>query len=235
MNAADNSINRFLICLVLTGFLHLLILWGVSFPTTTVSDNSFELKIKWAPHKMKEKGKQLAERPIETKTEQKNKADIIPDDQNTSSSTQLRKNDSLSFEGKDLAKMDLAKTVAKTFQQASQEKKIRRVNEKLAPVILSYLNSWDRKCERLGRASFGLNQPAGFLTIELTLLSDGRLKSAQIIKSSRVTELDKHALKTAERAAPHLPFPPEMRKNYSKLTFQRTWQYGRYGTTITPT
>ena len=85
----------------------------------------------------------------------------------------------------------------------------------------------------IGRASFGLNQPAGFLTIELTLLSDGRLKSAQIVKSSRVTELDKHALKTAERAAPHLPSRDE--KNYSKLTFQRTWQYGRYGTTITST
>ncbi len=228
MNAANDSINRFLICLVIAGFLHLLILWGVSFPTTTVSDSSFEQKIKWAPHKMIENRKQRAESPIETKRAQKNKADIIRNDQNTSSSTQLRKNDSLSFEVK-----DLAKRVAKTFQQSSQEKKDRRVNEKLAPVVLSYLNSWDRKCERLGRASFGLNQPAGFLTIELTLLSDGRLKSAQVVKSSRVTELDKHALKTVERAAPHLPFPPEMRKNYSKLTFQRTWQYGRYGTTIT--
>ena len=228
MSAADNSTNRFLICLVITGFLHLLILRGVSFPTTTVRDNSFELKIKWAPYKIKEKRKQLAESPIETKSAQKNKADIIRDDQNISSSIQLGKNDSLSFEGK-----DLAKRVAKNFQQSSPEKKDRIVNEKLAPVVLSYLNSWDRKCERLGRASFGLNQPAGFLTIELTLLSDGRLKSAQIVKSSRVTELDKHALKTAERAAPHLPFPPEMRKNYSKLTFQRTWQYGRYGTTIT--
>ena len=230
MTPIDSSINRILICLIISGFLHLLILWGVSFPTHTVSDNSSELKIKWAPHKISEKRKQLAESPIETKSAQKNKADIIRDDQNTSSSTQLRKNDSLSFEGK-----DLAKRVAKTFQPSSQEKKDRRVNEKLAPVVLSYLNSWDRKCERLGRANFGLNQPTGFLTIELTLLSDGRLKSAQIVKSSRVTELDKHALKTAERAAPHLPFPPEMRKNYSKLTFQRTWQYGRYGTTITST
>ena len=230
MTPMDNSINRILNCLIITGFLHLLILWGVSFPTTTVSNNSFELKIKWAPHKIKEKRKQLAESPIETKSAQKNKADTIRDDQNNSSSKQLRKNDSLSFEGK-----DLAKRVAKTFQQSSQEKKDRRVNEKLAPVVLSYLNSWDRKCERLGRANFGLNQQAGFLNIELTLLSDGRLKRAQIVKSSRVTELDKHALKTAERAAPHLPFPPEMRKNYSKLTFQRTWQYGRYGTTITST
>ena len=151
---------------------------------------------------------------------------IIKDNQNTSSNTQLRETNNF-LEGK-----DLAKRVAKIFQQSSQEKKDRRVNEKLAPVVLSYLNSWDRKCERLGRSNFGLNQPAGFLTIELTLLSDGRLKSAQVVKSSRVTELDKHALKTVERAAPHLPFPPEMRKNYSKLTFQRTWQYGRYGTTI---
>ena len=227
MNAADNSINRILICLIISGFLHLLILRGVSSPTTTVSDNSIEIKIKWAPDKIKEKRNQVAESPKANKSDQKNNADIIQDNQNSSSSTQLRKNDNFFFEGK-----DLAKRVAKTFQQSSQEKKDRRVNEKLAPVVLSYLNSWDRKCERFGRSNFGLNQPAGFLTIELTLLSDGRLKSAQVVKSSRVTELDKHALKTVERAAPHLPFPPEMRKIYSKLTFQRTWQYGRYGTAI---
>ena len=230
MTTADNSINRILICLIISGFLHLLILRGVSFPTTTVSDKSIEIKIKWAPHKMKEKRKQVAQSPIATKSAQKNNADIIQDNQNTSSSTQSRKNDSFFFESK-----DLAKRVAKTFQQSSQEKKDTRFNEKLAPVVLSYLKSWDRKCERLGRSSFDLNQPTGFLTIELTLLSDGRLKSAQVVESSRVTELDMHALKTAERAAPHLPFPPEMRKNYSKLTFQRTWQYGRYETTITST
>ena len=230
MNAPDKSINRIIICLAVTGFLHLLILWGASFPTTTVSDNSIELKIKWVPHKMREKRKQLAESPIETTSAQKNNTDIIQDDQNNSSSTKLRKNDNFFFEGK-----DLAKRVAKTFKQSSQERKDRRVDKKLAPVVLSYLNSWDRKCERLGRSNFSLNQPAGFLTIELTLLSDGRLKSAQVVKSSRVTELDEHALETVERAAPHLPFPPEMRKNYSKLTFQRTWQYGRYGTTITST
>ncbi len=229
MNATDNSINKILICLVITGFLHLLILWGVTFPTTTITENVIELKIKWAPHKTKEKRKQLAESPIETKSAGTNKADIKQDDQNTSSNTQLRKNENFFFEGK-----DLAKRVAKTFQQSSREKRDRRVNEKLAPVVLSYLNSWDRKCERLGRSNFGLNEPAGFLTIELTLLSDGRLKTALVVKSSRLPELDKHALKTVERAAPHLPFPPEMRKNYSKLTFQRTWQYGRYGTTITP-
>ena len=228
MNAASDSINRFLICLVVAGFLHLLILWGVSFPTTSVSDTSIELKIKWAPDKMKEKRKQLAESPIETKSAKKDNADIIRDNQNTSTSTQLRQSDNFFFEGK-----YLAKRVAKAFQQSSQEKKDIRVKEKLAPLVLSYLNSWDRKCERLGRSNFGSNQPAGVLTIELTLLSDGQLKSAQVVESSRVTELDKHALKTAERAAPHLPFPPEMRKNYSKLTFQRTWQYGRYGTSIT--
>ena len=228
MNAAYNSINRILVCLIITGSLHLLILWGVSFQTTAVSDNSIELKIRWAPHKMKEKRKQLAESPIETKSAKKNNADIIQDDKNTSSSTQLGKKDNFLSESK-----YLAKRVAKTFQQSFQEKKDIRVKEKLAPLVLSYLNSWDRKCERLGRSNFGSNQPAGVLTIELTLLSDGQLKSAQVVESSRVTELDKHALKTAERAAPHLPFPPEMRKNYSKLTFQRTWQYGRYGTSIT--
>ena len=227
MNAAYNSINRILVCLIITGSLHLLILWGVSFPTTTVIDNNIELKIRWAPHKMKEKRKQLAESPIETKSAKKNNADIIQDDKNTPSSTQLGKKDNFLSESK-----DLAKRVAKTFQQSFQEKKDIRVKEKLAPVVLSYLKSWDRKCERLGRSNFSLNQPKGFLTIELTLLSDGRLKRAQVVKSSRVTKLDKHALKTVERAAPHIPFPSEMKKIYSELTFQRTWQYGLHGTTV---
>ncbi len=204
----------------------MLILLGVSVPKSSVSDNSIKLKIKWAPGETKEKSKKVAESLIAAESAQKN-ADIILDNQNTSSSTQSRKTNNLFFEDK-----DLAKRVAKIFQQSSLEKQDTWVNEKIAPVVLSYLSSWDRKCERLGRSNFGLNQPKGFLTIELTLLSDGRLKRAQVVNSSRVTKLDKHALKTVERAAPHIPFPTEMRKIYSELTFQRTWQYGLHGTTV---
>ena len=150
MNAADNSKKKFLICLVVTGFLHLLILWGVSFPTTTVSDNSFEPKIKWAPHKMKEKRKQLAESPIGTKSAQKNNTDIIEDIQNASKNAQLRKTNK-SLEGE-----DLAKRVAKIFQHSSQEREAQNVNHQRSSAVKSYLSSWDRKCERLGRSNFGL-------------------------------------------------------------------------------
>ena len=226
MTAEDNSINRILICFIIAGFLHLLILLGVSIPTSSVSDNSIKIKIKWAPGETKEKRKKVAESLVATKNAQK-KVDVILDNQNASSSTQSRKTNNFFFEDK-----DLAKRVAKIFQQSSLEKQDTWVNEEIAPVVLSYLSSWDRKCERLGRSNFGLNQPKGFLTIELTLLSDGRLKRAQVVNSSRVTKLDKHALKTVERAAPHIPFPPEMRKIYSELTFQRTWQYGLHGTTV---
>ena len=226
MTAEDNSINRILICFIIAGFLHLLILLGVSVPTSSVSDNSIKIKIKWAPGETKEKRKKVAESLVATKIAQK-KADVILDNQNASSSTQSRKTNNFFFEDK-----DLAKRVAKIFQQSSLEKQDTWVNEEIAPVVLSYLSSWDRKCERLGRSNFGLNQPKGFLTIELTLLSDGRLKRAQVVNSSRVTKLDKHALKTVERAAPHIPFPPEMRKIHSELTFQRTWQYGLDGTTV---
>ena len=226
MTAEDNSTNRILICFIIAGFLHLLILLGVSVPTSSVSDNSIKIKIKWAPGETKEKRKKVAESLVATKIAQK-KADVILDNQNASSSTQSRKTNNFFFEDK-----DLAKRVAKIFQQSSLEKQDTWVNEEIAPVVLSYLSSWDRKCERLGRSNFGLNQPKGFLTIELTLLSDGRLKRAQVVNSSRVTKLDTHALKTVERAAPHIPFPPEMRKMYSELTFQRTWQYGLHGTTV---
>ena len=226
MTTVDNSINRILICLIIAGFLHLLILWGVSVPTISVSDNSIELKIKWAPDKIKEKRKKVAESLPTTKSMPKSNADIIEKNQKVSSSAPLRKANNF-LDGK-----DLAKRVVDIFEQSSQEKKDQRVNEELAPIVLSYLSSWDRKCERLGRSNFGLNQPKGFLTIELTLLSDGRLKRAKVVNSSRFRRLDTHALKTVERAAPHIPFPPEMRKNYSELTFQRTWQYGPYETTI---
>ena len=226
MTAEDHSRNRILICFIIAGFLHLLILLGVSVPTSYVGDNSIKIKIKWAPGETKEKRKKVAESLVATKSAQK-KADVILDNQNASSSTQSRKTNNFFFEDK-----DLAKRVAKIFQQSSLEKQDTWVNEEIAPVVLSYLSSWDRKCERLGRSNFGLNQPKGFLTIELTLLSDGRLKRAQVVNSSRVTKLDKHALKTVERAAPHIPFPPEMRKIYSELTFQRTWQYGLHGTTV---
>ena len=226
MTAEDNSINRILICFIIAGFLHLLILLGVSVPTSSVSDNSIKIKIKWAPGETKEKRKKVAESLVATKIAQK-KADVILDNQNASSSTQSRKTNNFFFEDK-----DLAKRVAKIFLQSSLERQDTWVNEEIAPVVLSYLSSWDRKCERLGRSNFGLNQPKGFLTIELTLLSDGRLKRAQVVNSSRVTKLDKHALKTVERAAPHIPFPPEMRKIYSELTFQRTWQCGLHGTTV---
>ena len=227
MTAGDNSINRILICLITAAFLHLLILLGISVPTKSFSDNSIKLKIKWAPGVTKEKRKKVAESLIATKSTQKN-ADIIRDSQNASSGAQIRKTNKFFFENKDLAKI-----VAKTFQQSSEDENNTRVNDKFAPVVLSYLNSWDRKCERLGRSSFGLDQPKGLLTIEVTLSSDGRLKAARIVNSSKITKLDTHALKTLERAAPHIPFPPEMRKNYSELTFQRTWQYGSYQTTIT--
>ena len=228
MTSIDNSTNRLLICLIIAGSLHFLVLLGISISPISDSNSTVEIIIKWAPDRVKEQGEKVADTQIAVESMPKNTADSVEDDEK--SSPKARQKKPINF----LEGEHLAKRVARSFQQSSSEKNNQRVNEQLLLVLNSYLTSWDRKCERLGRSNFGSNQSTGVLTIELTLLSDGRLKQAQVVDSSRVVKLDTHALKTIERAAPHIPFPPEMRKNYYELTFQRTWQYGSYGTRITP-
>ena len=227
MTSIDNSTNRLLICLIIAGSLHFLVLLGISISPISDSNSTVEIIIKWAPDRVKEQGGKVADTQITVESMPKNNVDSVEDDEKSSPKARQKKTNNF-LEGE-----DLAKRVARSFQKSSSEKNSQRVKEQLLLVLNSYLTSWDRKCERLGRSNFGSNQPTGVLTIELTLLSDGRLKQAQVVDSSRVVKLDTHALKTIERAAPHIAFPPEMRKNYSELTFQRTWQYGRYGTRIT--
>jgi protein TonB len=44
--------------------------------------------------------------------------------------------------------------------------------------------------------------------------------------------LDATALKTVRQAAPYQPFNVDMRKRYDELTFTRTWQFSRSGSSI---
>lgn len=65
----------------------------------------------------------------------------------------------------------------------------------------------------------------GSLRLQLTLLPDGRIESADILKSSGEVLLDQAAVEIARKAGPFDRFPPELSAKYDKIVFIRTWQF----------
>jgi len=65
----------------------------------------------------------------------------------------------------------------------------------------------------------------GSLRLQLTLLPDGRIESAEILQSSGEVLLDQAAVEIARKAGPFDPFPPELSAKYDKIVFIRTWQF----------
>ena len=65
----------------------------------------------------------------------------------------------------------------------------------------------------------------GSLRLQLTILPDGRLESADVLESSGQPILDRAAVEIARQAGPFEPFPPAVRAKYDKIVFIRTWQF----------
>ncbi len=65
----------------------------------------------------------------------------------------------------------------------------------------------------------------GSLRLQLTLLPDGRIESADILQSSGEVLLDQAAVEIARKAGPFDPFLPELSAKYDKIVFIRTWQF----------
>ncbi len=93
----------------------------------------------------------------------------------------------------------------------------------------AYLDMWQKKIERIGRA----NYPPGGLSGELLVLAvirrDGALLDARVLESSRHPALDAAALRTVRLAAPFSHFPTEMRKSYDRLEIVHRWRFAREG------
>ncbi|MEM9621717.1 MAG: energy transducer TonB [Pseudomonadota bacterium] len=96
----------------------------------------------------------------------------------------------------------------------------------------AYLNMWRQKCERIGRINYPAGQLEGEVLMLVSIMADGSLEEVRVLKSSGHRELDRAALTTVRQAAPFQPFNVEMRKDYDRLEFTRTWQFSKSGAAL---
>jgi protein TonB len=96
---------------------------------------------------------------------------------------------------------------------------------RLAP----YLDSWRRRVEQVGTANFqNLARQSGMsgsLVLEVVINSDGRLRSANIQRSSGHAQLDDAAREILKLASPFDPFPPDLARDYRSLRFAYEWRF----------
>ena len=90
-----------------------------------------------------------------------------------------------------------------------------------------YIQSWTEKCEAIGRLNYPRGNIEGQVTTKVSIANDGKLVSANIIKSSGIASLDQAVIKTVEQASPFQPFNTDMRKNYDLIEFTRIWRFSR--------
>jgi protein TonB len=96
---------------------------------------------------------------------------------------------------------------------------------KLAP----YLMAWKRKVERVGN----LNLPSavrnaglsGSPVVEVEIAANGRLRQANVRRSSGSGALDEAALTILKLASPFEPFPSDLSADYSQLRFAYQWDF----------
>ena len=95
--------------------------------------------------------------------------------------------------------------------------------------LAPYLQSWKRRVERVGTVNYpsaaqrrGLS---GNPVVEVVVLADGRLREANIRRSSGHAEIDAAALEILKLASPFEPFPPELAARHDVLRFAYEWQF----------
>ncbi len=108
-------------------------------------------------------------------------------------------------------------------------------------LVAPYLVSWRLKIERLGTMNFpqaawrapGTRNP----DVEVSILADGTLESATIVRSSGSARLDQAVVDILKLASPFDPFPRELAEKHHVLRFKYGWEFqnpGRHGTVTAP-
>lgn len=96
---------------------------------------------------------------------------------------------------------------------------------RLAP----YLDTWRRRIEQVGTVNFPAlarqRGESGSLVLEVVILSDGRLRSATIDRSSGHADLDAGAREILRLASPFAPFPPDLARDFRSLRFAYEWRF----------
>jgi protein TonB len=108
-------------------------------------------------------------------------------------------------------------------------------------LVAPYLVAWRLKIERLGTMNFpqaawrapGTRNP----DVEVSILADGTLESATIVRSSGSAKLDQAVVDILKLASPFDPFPRELAEKHRVLRFKYGWEFqnpGRHGTVTAP-
>ncbi|HEU5136996.1 MAG TPA: TonB family protein [Steroidobacteraceae bacterium] len=108
-------------------------------------------------------------------------------------------------------------------------------------LVAPYLVSWRLKVERLGTMNFpqaawrapGTRNP----DVEVSILADGTLESATIVRSSGSAKLDQAVVDILKLASPFDPFPKELAEKHRVLRFKYGWEFqnpNRHGTVTAP-
>jgi protein TonB len=108
-------------------------------------------------------------------------------------------------------------------------------------LVAPYLVSWRLKIERLGTMNFpqaawrapGTRNP----DVEVSILADGTLESATIVRTSGSAKLDQAVVDILKLASPFDPFPKELAEKHRVLRFKYGWEFqnpGRHGTVTAP-
>jgi len=93
----------------------------------------------------------------------------------------------------------------------------------------AYLHVWEKRIEAIGNRFYPEEARQkgiyGKLRLIVTLQSDGSIHDISLLESSGHRILDQAAIRTVQLAAPFLPFPPKMKKQYDYLEIIRTWHF----------
>jgi protein TonB len=108
-------------------------------------------------------------------------------------------------------------------------------------LVAPYLVAWRLKIERLGTMNFpqaawrapGTRNP----DVEVSILADGTLESATIVRSSGSAKLDQAVVDILKLASPFDPFPRELAEKHHVLRFKYGWEFQNpqaHGTVTAP-
>ena len=102
-------------------------------------------------------------------------------------------------------------------------------NEKIPLHARIYLNSWEKKIEKIGNLNYPKkatkNNVYGSLELLVSILPNGELNEIRLIESSGHLVLDKAAISIVKMASPFAPFPEEMLQSVDLLEVIRIWDF----------
>ena len=114
---------------------------------------------------------------------------------------------------------------------STQGERIRTIDRdpQIGTITRLYLNSWERKVEKIGNLNYPQEAKRkklyGSLLLLASILPNGNLKEVRIVETSGHEVLDRAALSIVQMAAPFAPFPKEMEKEIDLLEIIRIWQF----------